>query len=45
MIFALYYNTGGFLNILMKWIEGGCRETVDELVSSFIEISKFNISE
>ena len=44
MIFALYYNTGGFLNILMKWIEGGCTESTDELVSSFIEISKFNFS-
>lgn len=44
LLFALYYNTGGFYNILMKWIEGGCKESTQELVESFIEISKFNDS-
>src|SRR5699024_605026 len=45
LIYALYYNTGGFLNILMKWIEDDCSMSVDELVQSFLEISKFNMSE
>lgn len=45
MVYALYYNTGGFLNILMKWIEDGCDASIDELVASFIEISKFNMSD
>lgn len=44
LTFALYFNTGGFLNILMKWIEDDCRKSAKELSQSFIEISKFNIS-
>lgn len=44
LIFALYFNTGGFFNILMKWMEGGFEESTQELVESFIEITKFNVS-